>query len=198
MEFNFKKEVKMLNIDLGGQKHKRTLGIWKIMDINPKADFIYDINSKKEISLESESVNNFYASMVLEHVYPSILPFLLSELKRTLKKNGILRIVVPDGEKAIKWFLKNPELLKQSGLPSKPSWYPPTKAGYLLSWFFTEDKKTSSGHKNLFDDETMKYLLEKQKFNVIKKLCFNKCSPIFNGKDYKRYKNYSLYYEVKK
>lgn len=189
----------MLNIDLGGAKHKRDLnGKWKIMDINPKSDYIYNINSGKSIPLKNDSVDNWYMSMTLEHVFPSITLFILNELNRTLKKDGKVRIIVPDSEIAINWYLNNPKKLNQKCLPSKPSFYPDTKAGRFLAWFFTEDRKNTSGHKNLFDKETIKWFLNKSDFKNIKLMNYNKCSKIFENKDYERYRFYSIYVEANK
>ena len=189
----------MLNIDVGGAKHERTIkGLWKIMDINPKADYIYNINSGKKIKLADNSVDNIYLSMTLEHVKPSLQLFFLSELKRILKSNGLIRIIVPDSKIGIDWYLNNPKKLKQKGLPSKPDFYPDTNMGRLLAWFFTEDRKKTSGHKMGYDIETLTWLLKKTGFKNIKQMKYNDCSQIFNGKDYERYRGFSLYVEVTK
>ena len=189
----------MLNIDLGGAKHKRTInGLWKIMDINPKADYVYNINSKKPIPLKDNSVDNYYVSMTMEHIFPSLQLFVLSELKRTLKPGGLIRIIVPDSEIGIKWYLKEPKKLKQKGLPSKTWFLSWDEYRKIIGVIFTEDRKKTSGHKNMFYMETMKWLLSKAGFKNIKRLEYNKCSPIFNGKDYERYRDYSIYVEVTK
>jgi len=189
----------MLNIDIGGAKHIRVMnGLWKIMDINKKADYVYDINSGKKIKLKDNLVDNIYTSMTLEHIKPSLQLFFLSELKRILKPNGLIRIIVPDGLIAINWYLNEPKKLRQKGNPSKPDFYPDTKMGRLLAWFFTEDRKNSSGHKMSFDMETLNWLLNKVGFKNIKRLKYNECSPIFKGKDYERYMEYSIYVELNK
>jgi len=189
----------VLNIDVGGMKHERTIkGLWKIMDINSKSDYIYNINSGKKIKLKDDSVDNIYTSMTLEHVKPSLQLFFLSELKRILKSSGLIRIIVPDSEVGIKWYLSEPKKLRQKGNPSKPDFYPDTKMGRLLAWFFTEDREKLSGHKMGFDMETLNWLLDKAGFKNIKRLKYNECSPIFKGKDYKRYMEYSIYVESNK
>lgn len=188
----------MLNIDLGGYKHKRKLGIWNIMDINKKADYIYNINSGKPIKLKKNTVDNWYMSMTLEHVKPSLQRFVLSELKRTLKPNGLVRIVVPDGRIAVQWYLNEPDKIRQKKLPARPEFFPNTDMGRLFAWFYTEDRDKRSGHKMAYDTETLKWLLSKVGFRNIKILEYDKCSSIFKGKDYKQYRNYSIYVEVTK
>lgn len=189
----------MLNIDLGGWKHKRTMGgLWKIMDINKKADYIYNINSGKPFPFKNNSVDNYYTSMTVEHIFPSKVVFVLNELRRTLKRSGLIRIIVPDSEIGIKWYLNEPKKLRRKKLPSRPLFYPETNMARLLAWFFTEDRKRTSGHKNMFDMETMKWLLNKAGFKNIIRLNYNKCSQIFKGKDYKVYETYSIYVEATK
>jgi len=189
----------MLNIDVGGAKHRRDInGLWKIMDIQKGSDYIYNINSGKKIKLKDNFVDNYYLSMVLEHVIPSLTLFFLKELYRTLKSSGLMRIIVPDARIGIDWYLNNPKKIKQKGNPSKPDYFPNTSLSNLFAWFYTNDRKEKSGHSNAFDEETLNWYLKKAGFKDIRKMAYNKCSEIFKGKDYDRYKDYSIYVEVTK
>jgi len=189
----------MINIDLGGMKHSRIInGKWRVMDIRKGSDYLYNINSGKSIPLKDNSVDNYFLSMTLEHVEPSLTVFVLKEMRRTLKQGGLIRIIVPDASIAINWFVNDKEKLKQHGNPSKPDFYPDTYGSRLFSWFYTPDRGKMSGHKNLFDKETINWYIVKSGFNNIRFMEYGKHSPIFKGKDYKRYMEYSIYVEATK
>ena len=72
------------------------------------ADIKIDIN---DLSLyETESVDEIYASHVLEHFKLIQLPVLLKEWNRVLKKNGLLRIAVPDFDSCVKYYTETNKL----------------------------------------------------------------------------------------
>jgi len=197
-----------LNIDIGGRKNRNTLnGIWKVMDIIPKDTYIVDLNSCECLPLEDNSVDNYYTSHTLEHVKPERLQFIFSEIFRTLKEKGKIRIVVPDFELAMRRYFKDHKALFSAGSQGA-SYYPKTKMGKLLKWAYTSDQFTIdkkgnkklwiSGHKMIFDCETLFWYLTKVGFEGITRKDFEKCSDIFVGKDLKDHRNYSLYVEAEK
>ena len=190
-----------MNIDLGGQKHKLTLGgKWLIMDIHPNADIVHDVGKKIKFPLKDNSVSNYYSSMTIEHFPPSHLPFIFNEMYRTLRPKGIIRIVVPDFEIGMEWYINTPKKLKQKGVPHKPPYYPPTRLGALMAWGFTDDKIRNNvkfnGHKMMFDTQTLHHYLKSAGFVNARKMKYNGCSKPFYNKDLPRYKDYSLYMEV--
>ncbi len=75
------------------QEHRR--GIFKK---------IHYMNLSKRINLKDSTVNAFFASHVLEHLYILETKKLLSEIYRTLKKDGFVRFVLPDLNYGIKLF----------------------------------------------------------------------------------------------
>ena len=95
-----------MNIDIGGQKHRRDLGVWRILDSSPAADFVH-ILSDKPLPFKNESIDNIYTSNTLEHVAPEHLTFNLQEFYRVLKFGGKCRIVVPDVAHAINLYINN-------------------------------------------------------------------------------------------
>ena len=115
-------------------------------------------------------------------------------MKRVLVPGGHIRIVVPDCELAIKWYIKNPNALMAAGGPTKPKFVPNTKMGYLNAWFYTHGK----GHRSGFDWELLSVYLKNANFKDIKRMSFDKCSKIFVGKDYVRYRNNSIFCEAAK
>jgi ubiquinone/menaquinone biosynthesis C-methylase UbiE len=192
----------MLNIDIGGFKRRNIEDSnWKIMDFKEGADYLYDLNSGNRMNLDDETVDNYYTSYTLMLARTDLIKFILKEMFRTLKVGGLVRIVNPDIEKAIYWYMNSPELLKFKY--AKPTFYPETKLGCLMALFYTEDllidgKVLSTGTKTSFDFETMSLWLEQSGFSDVKKLDFNICSEIFKGKDFARYKNRGLFVEAKK
>jgi len=196
----------MLNISLGGYKgfSKYSEDIrskWKTFDIEPRADYVFDLSSKKPFPLKRDSVDNYYASMILEHIYPMNLIHVMSEIYRTLKPNGKIRIVVPDFRKGLSAYFNNElKWLSSSRCPTPDSEFPPTILGKLMGWFYTEsiDKKGAlrQGHNMVFDFETLKYYLDNNWFKDIQQRSFNDCSEIFYGKDFQRYSDWALYVEA--
>jgi predicted SAM-dependent methyltransferase len=183
-----------MNIDIGGQKKRRDMdGKWKICDISKGSDYPCDLNSEP-LPFEKNSVDNIFCSHTLEHIEPERIPVVLSEMKRVLKKEGKVRIVVPDAAKAIKWYLKNWRKLAHGTSPTKPKYVPETRMGYLTAWFYTPGK----GHRSGFDLELLTVYLNRAGFRNITPMGYNKCSKIFKGKDYSRYKDNSIFVEATK
>ena len=96
-------EGETLRVNIGGQAAKPG---WKILNILP-ADYVDYLRDCTDLScFEGESVDEFYASHVLEHLgYTDELPRTLRELNRALKPGGVLRISVPDLEVLCRLFL---------------------------------------------------------------------------------------------
>lgn len=195
--------MKELNIDFGGGKRRLDLeNKWTIMDIS-NYDIFYDFNSMKSFPLEDNSVDNYYSSMALEHLNSTQIEFILKEIYRTLKPNGLFRIVVPDIEVGIKWYLEDSYQLRLKRNPAQDDKkLRSTKLGKLIGWFFTSDKqndnKIINGHRMAFDFETLNLYLFSAGFKNIVKSSFSKGSSIFMNKDYPRYKDYGLYVECSK
>ena len=188
-----------MNLDIGGQKHRRDLeGLWKIVDVSPNADIIHDLNSSKLLPFNNNSINNIYTSHTLEHIEPVYLAFILNEFYRILVVGGKCRIVVPDCLYAIKLYMKNPKELANKKYCGKPDFIPATKMGCLTSWFHTNKNNSHAGHKIGFDAELLRAFIGGTQFTKIDEMSYNNCSKIFRGKDYERYAKWSLYFELTK
>jgi predicted SAM-dependent methyltransferase len=187
----------MLNIDLGGTKaFVQTAANWQIMDIVGSGSNVirYDLNSGDQFPFSDDFVDNYYTSHTLEHVNLFHLSHVFNEIYRTLKPSGKFRIVIPDFEVGVQWYLKSPEKLFTKIAPGYPPYYPKTKLGRLLGWIMTDN----NGHKNCLDFETLCWYLNNSKFRVIKRMKYNECSPVFAGKDMIRYQDYSIFCESEK
>jgi len=189
----------MLNIDVGGQKHRRDMaGRWKTVDISTTSDYIHNLNEEEPLPFKDNSVDNIYTSDTLEHVEPVQITFVLQEFYRILKPGGKCRIVVPDSAYAIKQYINNPKELSHKKYCAKPLFMPATPMGYLTAWFHTNKRGLGTGHKLGFDEELMRAFIARTEFKDVISMEYNKCSKIFKGKDYERYAGWSLYIEVTK
>lgn len=183
----------MLNIDIGGQKHKRTIdGKWKVLDVRDGADYKHNLNSGKPIPLESDSVDNIYCSHTIEHLDIDHITYVLKDLCRILKPKGKMRIIVPDLDVAIDLY--NKKKLMDRKYCYKPKDIPAVPMGYLTAWFSTP----GFGHKIGFNEELLVEYLKRTKFKNIKRLSYNNCSKVFKDKDYDIYEGWCLYIEVEK
>lgn len=59
-------------------------------------DVEYDIFSFEKLPFDDDSVDLYYCSHVLEHITDDSLNYFLKEVRRTLKKGGLFRVIVPD------------------------------------------------------------------------------------------------------
>jgi len=93
-----------LRLHIGGEEARDG---WKILNVRaaPGVDYVGDCTDLSAFA--DGSVDDVYASHVLEHLgYQEKLPRALAELHRVLKKGGRARISVPDFEILCRLFLE--------------------------------------------------------------------------------------------
>lgn len=102
-----------MKLHLGcGTKH--IPGFFHIDGFNhPNVDHVSELNDLSFI--ESNTVDLIYSSHVLEHFKRDRVLEVLKEWKRVLKKDGILRIAVPDFEALCAVYMQNKDLSKIIG-----------------------------------------------------------------------------------
>ena len=93
--------MEKLNIECGGRYHKD----WTNIDFNADYSLVKKVNILGGLPFEDASFDVIYSSRFLEHLSPIQASFVLKEAKRILKKDGILRIVVPDLENICREYL---------------------------------------------------------------------------------------------
>ena len=195
-----------LLVDIGGAKQPHDTNPkyhWEILDVSGTHKYpSYNLNSGEPFPIDSHTVTAYYCSMTLEHVHPFKIPFVLSEMNRTLVRNGMVRIVVPDIREGIRLYLDAPEKLREKKYPYMTAGYPLTACGYLFAWIKSEMKEEKAhgrtGHQMMFDFETMLYYLKIARFIGFKRRAYNECEEYFVGKDSVRYADWALYVEAKK
>ncbi len=89
---------------------------WTNLDIDnlPGVDINDDARTLSKIP--DESCDIIYACHILEHLGRHEVGNVLKTWTKKLKKNGMVRLAVPDFEKAIQWYQKNPHLEDVLGL----------------------------------------------------------------------------------
>lgn len=102
--------MKYLNVGCGNSYHKD----WVNIDIKSSSPLVREFDIRKGLPYESNHFEAVYASHVLEHMTLQEAENLISEMRRVLKENGIIRIVVPDLEQIIREYMKWLDLLDES------------------------------------------------------------------------------------
>ncbi len=182
----------------GGKGHPRLPG-WQIVDLREGVDVQMDI-SAAPLPFPDNSVLYIFTSHTLEHILPQKLGFVLDEFHRVLKpahEGGLLRIAVPDIEKACRAYLdKNLEFFRQSELTPFDREAP--LGGMLMSWFYS----TSSfghGHVHCFDCEYLKYWLNKYGFDRAQQSAYRESQAAeLRGDGFDRHPGESLFVEAQK
>lgn len=67
----------------------------------------WQLDLRHPLNCANKVFDGIYSEHVLEHLYPSEVERLLSELFRVMKDGAVLRIVVPDIEKYVKFYIQD-------------------------------------------------------------------------------------------
>ncbi len=199
----------MLNVNIGGWKNWHKVSEqakkgWEVLDIVGQPKYRHNLNSGEPFPLRDNEVDNYYTSETLEHVYMEEFPFVFGEIKRTLKLGGRIRIVVPDVEIFIRAYVNSDNVFFMRHAKERDNNpFPKTTLGYLMTCFYSVGPKyvrgkpsRRSGHNTAFDYNSMVWWLGKNGFKDIHRKQYNICSPVYNGLDFARYKDTSLYMEA--
>lgn len=101
--------MKNLNIACGGRYHKD----WINIDFHAESNNVTKVNILGGLPFEDNSMNVVYSSHFLEHLSQEQADFILKESYKILKKDGIIRIVVPDLENVCQEYLRVLQLVSQ-------------------------------------------------------------------------------------
>jgi predicted SAM-dependent methyltransferase len=140
---------------------------------------LYWANLINGVPFDDDSIDVVFTSHFLEHLNKTDGLSFLKEIYRSLKNGGLVRILVPDLDIAIKRF-NNGEIDKTQDL-----------------FFYTSENCDFSAHKYNYTFETLKDKLEKIGFNKIIKQSYKKGEcPDIEYLDV--YPDHSLYIEARK
>lgn len=136
-------------------------------------------NLQTGVPFNDNSVNVIYCSHFLEHLNKNDGQNFLKECFRSLKKDGLLRIVVPDLDFA--WAMYQQDKVEEmQGL-----------------FFYTSDDYGFAAHKHNYNFSYLKSILENIGFSDVDKMSYRKGACL--GIDYLDvYPEHSLYIECKK
>lgn len=92
----------MLNVACGSRYHKD----WVNIDFYADSKNVKRVNILKGLPFKDNSFDVVYSSHFLEHLSLHNAKYILKEIHRALKQNGVIRIVVPDLENICREYLK--------------------------------------------------------------------------------------------
>ncbi|MEP6951266.1 MAG: methyltransferase domain-containing protein [Ginsengibacter sp.] len=177
---------KYLDIGCGPNAHENFINLdyqW-----SPKIDICWDF-TKKNLPFDDNYFEGIYTEHCLEHITLNQCEAGMKEFYRVLKVNGILRIVVPDGELYLDSYYR-----KKNGEDISL----PYEEGYISPIARVNGIFREHGHQFIYDFYTFKLLLEKAGFKNIFKVEFGigKNKELILDTEYRKIE--SLYIEAYK
>lgn len=149
-----------LNIGCGKAKFPG----WVNVDIEPGADLVVDV--RKGLPFDDESVHFIYNEHFLEHLTFEEGEKVLREFWRCLKKEGVLRIAMPDLDYIIDKYITS---WREQDWLSWPEYrFIETRGEMLNIWF------RWWGHKYLYNAEDLRNRLTRVGFQKIRRCEWNK------------------------
>jgi len=157
-----------LNVGCGQVKYPG----WVNIDIEPGADLVLDV--RKGLPFDDNSVDFIYNEHLLEHLTFEEGEKGLSEFHRCLKKEGVLRIAMPDLDWTIQQYDK--DFRNEDWFPGPGYEFVKTKGMAINMAFYWW------GHKYLYNEEDLRNQLAKVGFKKITGCEWNKSNcPELSG-----------------
>jgi ubiquinone/menaquinone biosynthesis C-methylase UbiE len=167
------------------------------LDIFQPADIVWDVRSG--LPFQDERFEEIFCEHFFEHLdFPKSALFFLSEAFRTIKKGGLLKIVVPDCKRPLKeynlnnkkYFNKIKEICYSKRISTMEINSNLDVINYLFRDQFDNPKYTI--HWWGYDNNNLTQMLKNAGFSLVKKWKYDKiiCNP--------KRKFYSLYLIAKK
>jgi predicted SAM-dependent methyltransferase len=156
----------LVNLGAGSQGKAGWVNVdaWKGANVN----CVYDC--RKSLPFPDESVRGIFCEHFMEHIdYTEELPFFLSECHRVLKKDGVLRVVVPDAGRYLHAYSRG----GWEGLSRIRSLGPDRMDPFLSCKYSTPMElvnvvfRQGHEHKFAFDFETLRFVLQRYGFSEV-------------------------------
>lgn len=156
------RDKEYLDVGCGPNIHKNFVNLE--YDWTPGIDVCWDI-TKKPYPFPDNRFAGIYSEHCFEHIPLQSFGENMKEFYRILKPNGVLRIIVPDGELYLDIYQrkKNGENVQM-----------PYEENYISPMARINGIFRNHGHQFIYDFDTMQKILEKTGFREIKKCSFMK------------------------
>ena len=139
---------------------------------------------RKRLPMNDNSVDFIYCSHVMEHFEKYETEALLRECKRVLKKNGKVRIVLPDLKKMVVSYKGADNFCREFFGFDKDKKYG------LMAYFIR-------GHQWMYDKKSLQSILKKNGFSKVVECKFRRGEcPDIERLDYEGHKKISMYLEA--
>lgn len=150
----------------------------------------YLCNFSRRLPFNDNSFDGIFCEHVLEHFTYEDGRMLLSQCLRILKKGGVLRVIVPDGEKILSSYFHHPDIIVE--YKQSPNGFPMEAVN---QWFYQRYE-----HQCIYDSAWLIDSLQKTGFATVVRTEYKKSQGINNDiiLDDPKYKWESLYIEAVK
>lgn len=157
---------------------------WINIDISRLRNISFTYDCRRKLPFRDSTVSKIRCEHFLEHLYfIDEVPIFLKQCYRVLKPGGLLRIVVPDGEKILRAYFSG----EWNAIGINPSnWLTPMDA---VNFVFHQNGE----HKFCYDFLTLETVLKAAGFSTIMKQAYSKSLDKALEKDLENHRLYSLY-----
>jgi len=149
---------------------------WINIDYSNYANVTHTFDCRKSLPLADNSAKAIYTEHFFEHLdYITEVPYFLEHCYRSLQKDGILRIIVPDAERYLTGYVE-PGWDYLKALRPLDDDHNDTLMGYHYDTkmqLINEVFRQGTEHKFAWDYETMKFCLNKAGFTKVFKMGYN-------------------------
>jgi len=164
----------LVNIGCGGRGRPG----WINVDAFDAPGVTCRFDCRKRLPFPDGSCRGIFSEHFVEHLdYTEDIPFFIAECRRVLKDGGVLRIVVPDGERYLRAYCADGWTeLRQLRSLSPPDYRDPNNgaAYHTKMELINEVFRQADQHRFAYDAETLCVLLERHRFQRVERSAFGR------------------------
>jgi len=153
-------------LNLGSGPRGSTAPEWVNIDGFKDKNVHYLCDFSRPLPFDNDTFDGIFCEHVLEHFTYEQGQILMEECKRILKKGGVIRIIIPDGQKILSSYFHE---------PSKIVEYKQVKSGIPMEavniWFYQRYE-----HQCIYDADYLLYMLNKSGYTTTLQSSFNNTS----------------------